>query len=297
MARIDELVELVSDEGLRQELRSAVAEFRETKTFGLVFERHIPEGIGIPLPIRAGAKIRHKLGSDPLFVDEVRETTLVATDPKTDTQSEVPRSDYLVLRDFGEPIYPALRSVGGVAGVSSDRPVNAIINAENYHALQLLAYLYRGAVDCIYIDPPYNTGDRTWTYNNRFVDENDSNPHSKWLAFMERRLNLARKLLKPNGVLVVTTDEHEVLHLGMLLESLFKDAYRQMVTIVTNPKGVTRDRFSRVEEYALFVFFGTAGVSSRPDDLLTWGADEAGEGGEAAPLERPVEIRVGRLAK
>ena len=71
-------------------------------------------------------------------------------------------------------------------------PWHAVINGENYHALQLLLYLYEGKVDCIYIDPPFNSGAADWTYNNRFVDKNDLYGHSKWLSFMEKRLKIAR---------------------------------------------------------------------------------------------------------
>src|SRR5205085_1133711 len=108
-------------------------------------------------------------------------------------------------------------------------------------------------------------------------DSTDAWRHSKWLAMMEKRLNLARRLLKPDGVLVATIDEHEVNHLGMLLERVFPDADRQMVTIVTNPKGVTRPgtvRFSRVDEYAFFCFLGDARTVGRGDDFLTPGVSE-----------------------
>jgi adenine-specific DNA-methyltransferase len=87
---------------------------------------------------------------------------------------------------------------------------------------------------------------------------------------MEKRLKLAKSLLKPDtGVLIVTIDEHEVHHLGMLLEREFPEAYRQLVTIVINPKGVTQGRFSRVEEYAIFCFGNQARVNSLGDDLLS----------------------------
>ncbi|MDP1904514.1 MAG: DNA methyltransferase [Pseudomonadota bacterium] len=157
-----------------------------------------------------------------------------------------------------------------MANGPADAPWHTLIEADNYHALQLLDYLYAGQVDCIYIDPPYNTGARDWKYNNNYVDGNDGWRHSKWLAFMAKRLKLAKRLLKPDtGVLIVTIDEHEVHHLGMLLESEFPEAYRQLVTIVVNPKGVTQGRFSRVEEYALFCFMKGAFVKGLQDDLLT----------------------------
>ncbi|WP_374235157.1 MULTISPECIES: hypothetical protein [unclassified Thiocapsa] len=100
------------------------------------------------------------------------------------------------------------------------------------------------------MDPPYNTGARDWKYNNNYVDGNDAWRHSKWRAFMERRLRLAKWLLKPDtGVLIVTIDEPEVHHLGMLLEQTYPEASRQLVTIVINQKG-GQGRLSRSEEYA-----------------------------------------------
>jgi len=157
--------------------------------------------------------------------------------------------ELLVVREFGEPIFPALVPVDAVANGPLDAPWHTLIEADNYHALQLLDYLYAGQVDCIYIDPPYNTGARDWKYNNDYVDGNDGWRHSKWLAFMEKRLKLAKRLLKPDtGVLIVTIDEHEVHHLGMLLEREFPEAYRQMVTIVINQKGVEQGRLARAED-------------------------------------------------
>jgi adenine-specific DNA-methyltransferase len=145
-----------------------------------------------------------------------------------------------------------------------------VINAENFHALQTLLYTHEGMVDAIYIDPPYNTGAKDWKYNNDYVDAEDAYRHSKWLAFMERRLKLAKRLLNPDdSVLIVTIDEHEVHRLRLLLDQTLPGAYVQMVTIVVNPKGVAQGRFARVEEYALYCFFGAAGVSATHDDLLS----------------------------
>jgi adenine-specific DNA-methyltransferase len=129
-----------------------------------------------------------------------------------------------------------------------------VINGENYHALQLMLHCWERQVDCIYIDPPYNTGARDWKYNNDYVDAADTWRHSKWLSMMEKRLRLARRLLKPDGVLIVTIDEHEVHHLGVLLEQkhLFGGYQRYMVTIVNAPQGNDKANFSRVEEHAFF---------------------------------------------
>jgi adenine-specific DNA-methyltransferase len=145
-----------------------------------------------------------------------------------------------------------------------------LIEADNYHALQLLVFPYEGKVDCIYIDPPYNTGARDWKYNNNYVDKNDQWQHSKWLTFMAKRLRLAKRLLNPTtGVLIVTIDEHEVHHLGCLLAQEFPDATVQMATIVINQKGVAQGGLSRAEEYALFVFMPEATVPPAADDLLS----------------------------
>ena len=144
------------------------------------------------------------------------------------------------------------------------------IRDSNYHALQLLEYLYAGKVDCIYIDPPYNTGAKDWKYNNDYVDGNDAYRHSKWLSFMQRRLQLAKKLLNPaDSVLIVTIDEKEYLHLGCLLEEMFPEARMQMITTVISAKGVVRTgQLSRVEEYIFILEWGGSCVCSSIYNML-----------------------------
>ncbi|MCA1790226.1 MAG: site-specific DNA-methyltransferase [Thioalkalivibrio sp.] len=175
----------------------------------------------------------------------------------------------MVVAEFKDTIYPGLASTGKVER-GADRPYHTVINGENYHALKALTWSHRGKVDAIYIDPPYNTGAKDWKYNNDYVEGDDLYRHSKWLAFMERRLLLAKELLNPaDSVLIVTIDEKEVLRLGLLLEQLFPDTAQQLVTIVINPNGVARGReLARVEEYAFFVFLGKAGPSLVVDTLL-----------------------------
>ena len=135
-------------------------------------------------------------------------------------------------------------------------PWNFIIEGDNLQALYLLEKTHKGKVDCIYIDPPYNTGARDWKYNNDYVDGNDVYRHSKWLSMMKNRLFLAKQLLKPDdSVLIVTIDEKEYLRLGCLLEEMFPTSTIQMVTTVINPKGSFKDGlFTRCDEYIFFVF-------------------------------------------
>lgn len=98
---------------------------------------------------------------------------------------------------------------------------NLIIEGDNYDALRYLRMTHAGQVKCIYIDPPYNTGNRDFIYNDRFVDKEDAYRHSKWLEFMYRRLVLAKDLLTQDGVIFVSIDDNEGFHLGMLLEQIF----------------------------------------------------------------------------
>src|SRR5690606_3380201 len=148
-----------------------------------------------------------------------------------------------------------------------DKPFHTVINSENFHALEMLTYTHRGRIDVIYVDPPYNTGARDWKYNNDYVEGDDDYRHSKWLAFIERRLLVARELLNPkNSVLIVTIDEKEYLRLGLLLEQTFEGAKIEMVSSVINPKGTGRTGdFARTNEFLFFVRCGSAIVGGMPD--------------------------------
>lgn len=139
-------------------------------------------------------------------------------------------------------------------------PYNFIIEGDNLQALYLLEKTHRGKVDCIYIDPPYNTGDKDWKYNNDYVDENDAYRHSKWLSLMKSRLKYAKRLLNPQkSVLICTIDEKEFLHLGCLLEELFPDSDIQMIsTMIKSGTSMRQYGFSRSNEYIFYVRIGEA---------------------------------------
>lgn len=101
------------------------------------------------------------------------------------------------------------------------KPNHVLIQGDNYHALKVLAYTHERAVDVIYIDPPYNTGNKDFKYNDRFVDREDGYRHSKWLSFMAKRLRLAKVLLKDTGVLLISIDDNEVFQLKLLCDEIF----------------------------------------------------------------------------
>ena len=138
------------------------------------------------------------------------------------------------------------------------------IEGDNYHALSVLNYTHKRKIDVIYIDPPYNTGAKDWKYNNHFVDINDRYRHSKWLSMIEKRLRLAKNLLKSDGVLIVTIDDNELNALSLLLDEIFPGKVRNTVVIVNNPHGVARSGFSRCHEYAIFMLNPGQTINKKP---------------------------------
>ncbi|MCH4071820.1 site-specific DNA-methyltransferase [Pseudoramibacter sp.] len=272
MAVLQDLIKQIDDPQLRERISQEVDKLTKQKKFGLVFEEHMPECTPLyDVPIKRGSKVALKAGkiSDIWIMRSVDGDMALCEHRIDHEEKSFLLSDLVAVAEFGEPIYPYLKPIDSVCNEPDSDLWHTLIEADNYHALQLLEYLYAGKVDCIYIDPPYNTGARDWKYNNNYVDSSDQYRHSKWLSFMEKRLKLAKKLLNPStGVLIVTIDEHEVHHLRTLLEEIMPETYIQMITDVINPKGSTRGRFSRVEEYVIYCFMPDAYVIGGDDPLL-----------------------------
>lgn len=264
--------------------------------FGLNFERHRPEAVELPgCRIRRGDKVRvlpergsTKNGDRRLWrVAGIRKSKagkvadLELMDAKEPESQAVALSNLVLVAEFRDTIYPGLVSTGKVER-GGDKPYHTVVNGENYHALKALTYTHRGKVDAIYIDPPYNTGAKDWKYNNDYVEGDDLYRHSKWLAMMERRLLIARELLNPeDSVLIVTIDEKEYLHLGLLLEQIFSESRLQMVSVLINPAAVARTGyFGRSDEYYFFLMFGKAGakpLSLSEEWVTTKGRTHKGE--------------------
>mgnify|MGYP002624163232 CR=1 FL=1 len=261
MAILQDLISQIEDKALRDRILQETNKLFKQKKFGLVFEEHLPECTPLyEIPIRVGSNVALKTG----YVKDIYTVINIDGDNVTCYNKEVKEEkifnidELVVIAQFGEPIYPYLKHIDSVCNAPDSDLWHTLIEADNYHALQLLEYLYAGKVDCIYIDPPYNTGARDWKYNNDYVDNNDAYRHSKWLSMMEKRLKLAKKLLNPqDSVLIVTIDEKEYLHLGCLLEELFPDAKIQMISNTISRKGIARtNEFTRVDEYIFFVMIG-----------------------------------------
>ena len=267
MAAINDLISQIQDAELRERIQKEVNKLSKQKKFGLVFEEHLPECTPLyDMPIKKGCNVmlRNNKEDKSLYVVlkiENENAICVKRDSQDETVSFA-LTDIVRVAEFGESIYPYLKPLDSVCNAPDSDLWHTLIEADNYHALQLLEYLYAGKVDCIYIDPPYNTGAKDWKYNNDYVDGKDTYRHSKWLSMMEKRLKLAKKLLNPqDSVMIVTIDEKEYLHLGGLLEELFPEAQIQMVSISINPSGAIRKNlFARADEYAYFVLLGDAHV-------------------------------------
>ena len=158
-----------------------------------------------------------------------------------------------VVTDCEENI-PVLKEVKTRRIISDEQnPNNLLIEGDYYHSLSVLNYTHKKNIDLIYIDPPYNTGANNWKYNNDYVDKEDAYRHSKWLSLMRHRLNLAKNLLKDDGVLICAIDDNEQAHISVLLEQIFSAHEQHAITIVHNPKGVQGKNFSYTHEYAIFV--------------------------------------------
>lgn len=295
MSRLTELLRQArkANKQLGDDLEKEFAALMKRRTFGLVFEQHQPEAVELPgRAVRRGDKVRVlpprgevKQGDQRLWrverterVDGGRVAHLLELDAEEPQTQVVTTADLVVVAEFNDRIYPGLVETGRVER-GGDKPFHTVINAENFHALEMLTYTHRGKVDAIYIDPPYNTGAKDWKYNNNYVEGDDDYRHSKWLAFMERRLEVARELLNPDdSVLIVTIDEKEYLRLGMLLEQTFPEGEIQMISSVINPGGASREnQFSRVDEYLYFVQIGASSPSKTTLRTLTMPPSKEGE--------------------
>jgi len=134
---------------------------------------------------------------------------------------------------------PILKHITSKTINTCDSEDNILIEGDNYHALSVLNYTHKGKIDLIYIDPPYNTGEKDFKYNDTYVDKEDSYKHSKWLSFIEKRLNVAKEILSKDGIIIVHIDEHESNNLHLLLSKVFGEN-NSLGTIIwnkKNPKG------------------------------------------------------------
>lgn len=136
---------------------------------------------------------------------------------------------------------------------SKEKDFNFLIEGDNLHSLYILNKTHKENIDVIYIDPPYNTGKKDFIYNDKIVENEDGYKHSKWLSFLEKRLRLAQKLLKPSGIIFISIDDNELAELKLLCDSIFDERnFISILSIENNPKGRKNSNFiSTSNEYCL----------------------------------------------
>lgn len=169
-----------------------------------------------------------------------------------------------------ENAVPVLKEVKSRA-VTSDpaQTAHILIEGDNYHALTVLNYTHQGKIDVIYIDPPYNTGNKDFKYNDRWVMKDDVYRHSCWLSFMEKRLKLAKKLLNPGGVIFLSIDDNEQANLKLLCDEVFNEN-NFIANIIWQSKTGSSDarKIDTVTEYIL--------VYARDIDRASFSRNEGG---------------------
>lgn len=257
MARIEDEIGKITDPVLRAAIVDEVKKLKADKRFGLVFEEHLPELVPIynaKVKARSLVARRGRSFSETFKVVRVHEG-MADVEKNDGSRERIPVGELTVVRRFGEPIYPALRPFDRVRNSDTAQPHHILIEADNYHALQLLEYCYSGKVDCIYIDPPYNTGAKDWKYNNDYVDGNDTWRHSKWLSMMKKRLQLGIRLLKDDGIMCITIDDYEMHHLRMLIEDTLPGTELLGIAVIRNNPGgrATAKGFAVNHESAIFL--------------------------------------------
>lgn len=170
-----------------------------------------------------------------------------------------------------EDALPVLKDKGGkFKDIISDKnsDFNVLIEGDNYHSLSVLSYTHKNKVDVIYIDPPYNTGNKDFVYNDHFVDKEDRYRHSKWLSFMSKRLKLAKKLLKKDGIIFISIDDNEQATLKMLVGDIFGEQNFEMMVWdkVTGNKNAgsgkmkVTHRFRKDHEYIACVYLNKRNI-------------------------------------
>ncbi|MDO8590807.1 MAG: site-specific DNA-methyltransferase [bacterium] len=205
----------------KEELIKEMIKIKST-TYGLVWHRDLPE-----------------------------EKIDILVNPDARTPSEMFPNEMV-----GKP-FPVLKEVVGKA-IESDKSklVNLLIEGDNYHSLAVLNFTHREAIDLIYIDPPYNTGNNDFIYNDKFVPKEDSFRHSKWLSFIEKRLKLAKNLLKPDGLIFISINDVEQAPLRMLCDEIFGEINFVANLVWANKEGggSSDSKFFRIKHEYILVY-------------------------------------------
>lgn len=178
---------------------------------------------------------------------------------------------------------PVLKEVTDKAllGGGDDAPNHILIEGDNLEALTALTYTHENSIDVIYIDPPYNTGNKDFVYNDSYVDAEDGYRHSKWLSFMDKRLRIAKRLLSDRGVIFISIDDNEQANLKLLCDEVFGERnFVGLMTLLSNPRGSQNSKFlSSVHEYVLMycksiIDLRLGGIAKEEDNISEFKEDD-----------------------
>lgn len=180
-----------------------------------------------------------------------------------------------------------------IISTDTDAPNHILIEGDNLEALIALTYTHEGKIDMIYIDPPYNTGNKDFVYNDQYVDKEDSYRHSKWLSFMSKRLSIAKQLLSDTGIIFISIDDNEQAPLKMLCDEIFGGDNRiGNIPTIMNLKG-NQDEFgfAGCHEYTLVYSkhkesCNVGKLNINEEDLDNWLQDDIGYYKKGATLKR-----------
>lgn len=188
---------------------------------------------------------------------------------------------------------PVLHEVKNKAIICEDKnaPNHIVIEGDNLEALTALSYSHEGKIDVIYIDPPYNTGNKDFIYNDSYVDKEDSYRHSKWLSFMNKRLKIAKRLLSANGVIFISIDDNEQAQLKLLCDDIFGEdnfagdiSWQRSYSPRNDSKGISNEKehllvYTRDENWVPGKLPRTSEMNSKyknPDnDFAAWRSSDA----------------------
>ncbi len=223
------------------------------------------------------------------LVNTKKKYGLVWEDKPEDVEEQL-RTKLPVLQEVKE------RAIINDAVTSSgvETPNHILIEGDNLHALTALTFTHENKIDLIYIDPPYNTGNKDFIYNDHYVDKEDAYRHSKWISFMEKRLRIAHKLLKDDGVIFISIDDNEQAQLKLICDEVFTSSnFVATLPVIMNLKG-NHDNygFSDTHEYCLVYTASNNGCDFGLFDLeeeeieKNWNEDDYGFWKKADTLRR-----------
>ncbi|MFA4942068.1 MAG: site-specific DNA-methyltransferase [Patescibacteria group bacterium] len=167
---------------------------------------------------------------------------------------------------------PILKEVKNKAIITDkNKPVNILMEGDNYHSLSVLNYTHKEKVDVIYIDPPYNTGNNDFSYNDAYVDSEDGFRHSKWLSFIQRRLKLAKNLLRKNGLIFISVNDIEQANLKIVCDEVFgeKNFLANLVWQNKEGGGSSDSKYFRIKHEYILVYGGVKDLCEIAGDNIS----------------------------